>query len=90
MFWLPHGVLGWGWFAMGLGTLVFWALLIAVGALLYRTLHRGSGQWQAHGDTGRPFPEQLLAERFARGEIDEDEYRRRLDILRQASRGSQR
>ena len=27
-------------------------------------------------------PEQLLAERFARGEIDEEEYRRRLQVLR--------
>ena len=26
-------------------------------------------------------PEQVLGERFARGEIDEDEYRRRLDVL---------
>ena len=27
-------------------------------------------------------PEQILAERFARGEIEEDEYRRRRDALR--------
>jgi hypothetical protein len=27
-------------------------------------------------------PERLLAERFARGEIDEEEYRRRLAVLR--------
>ena len=26
-------------------------------------------------------PEEILAQRYARGEIDEDEYRRRLDIL---------
>jgi putative membrane protein len=26
--------------------------------------------------------EGMLAERFARGEIDEDEYRRRLEVLR--------
>ncbi|WP_037972432.1 SHOCT domain-containing protein [Streptomyces sp. NRRL WC-3742] len=31
-----------------------------------------------------PAPEQVLAERFARGEIDEEEYRRRLDVLRSA------
>ncbi|HET6503526.1 MAG TPA: SHOCT domain-containing protein [Amycolatopsis sp.] len=33
----------------------------------------------------RPTPEQLLAERFARGEIDEEEYRHALDILRHHS-----
>jgi putative membrane protein len=32
------------------------------------------------GET-QPTPEQLLAERFARGEIDEEEYWRRLDTL---------
>ncbi|WP_316525904.1 SHOCT domain-containing protein [Kitasatospora brasiliensis] len=30
-------------------------------------------------------PEQLLAERFARGEIDAEEYRHRLDTLRSAN-----
>ncbi|MFF0791619.1 SHOCT domain-containing protein [Streptomyces spiralis] len=89
MFWFPHGAPGWGWFAMSLGMLLFWVLLIAVAVLLFRALNRGAGpSSQAHGGTGRPAPEQLLAERFARGEIDEDEYRRRLDVLRQGSGGS--
>jgi Short C-terminal domain len=30
-------------------------------------------------------PEELLAARFARGEIDEDEYQRRLAVLRETS-----
>ncbi|WP_306189752.1 MULTISPECIES: SHOCT domain-containing protein [unclassified Streptomyces] len=85
MFWFPHGAPGWGWFAMSLGMLLFWVLLIAVAVLLFRALNRGAGQPGAHGGTGRPTAERLLAERFARGEIDEDEYRRRLDVLRQGS-----
>jgi putative membrane protein len=32
-------------------------------------------------DRGRSSPEKLLAERFARGEIDADEYSRRRDVL---------
>jgi len=32
-----------------------------------------------------PAPEQILAERYARGEIDEDEFRRRLAVLRGAA-----
>ncbi|GHE68920.1 hypothetical protein GCM10014715_23400 [Streptomyces spiralis] len=88
MFWFPHGAPGWGWFAMSLGMLLFWVLLIVVVVLLFRALNRGTGQSRAQGGTGRPVPEQLLAERFARGEIDEDEYRRRLDVLRQGSGGS--
>nr|WP_306660137.1 SHOCT domain-containing protein [Streptomyces polyasparticus] len=34
----------------------------------------------------RPVPEQPLAERHARGEIDEDEYRRHLAVLHSAGR----
>jgi putative membrane protein len=36
--------------------------------------------------TTRFTPEQLLAERFARGEIDEQEYHHRVDVLRGGSR----
>jgi putative membrane protein len=40
---------------------------------------------QAGTRTGhRPTPEQVLADRFARGEIDEDEYTRRLQVLNAA------
>jgi putative membrane protein len=70
---------GWDWFMMSIGTLLFWAVLITVGVLLYRTLGRGSDR--PHPPVGAS-PEQLLAERFARGEIDEEEYRRRLAVLR--------
>ncbi|MGV9351672.1 SHOCT domain-containing protein [Streptomyces spiralis] len=90
MFWFPPAGPGWGWFVMGLGTLVFWALLIAVGVLLFRTLNRGAGQSPAHGDTERPSPQRLLAERFARGVIDEDEYQRPLSVLEQGFRRSGR
>ena len=39
-----------------------------------------------HGPVlGRATPEELLAERFARGEIDEQEYRLRLDTLHDRS-----
>lgn len=40
-----------------------------------REQERGQGREQAR-------PEDLLAERFARGEIDEEEYQRRLAVLR--------
>lgn len=83
MFWYGHGITGWGWFAMSVGTLVFWALVITVVALLFRALVTAGRD--AGGRTVAPpdwrTPEQLLAERFARGEIDEDEYRRRLEVL---------
>lgn len=67
---------GWGWFAMSLGTVVFWGLVITAIVLLVRYLHTGPSS------QATKTPEQMLAERFARGEIDETEYRNRLAALR--------
>lgn len=74
MFWSGHDLTGWGWVAATVGMVVFWGLLIALAVVIVRGVNR-----QADGP--RPSPERLLAERFARGEIDEDEYRRRLATL---------
>ncbi|MFB6871542.1 SHOCT domain-containing protein [Streptomyces sp. NPDC056323] len=79
MFWFDHGVGGWGWFAMSASMILFWALIIIAAVLLFRSLGRTSEHTHS---PARPSPEQLLAERFARGEIDEDEYQRRLTALR--------
>ena len=78
MYWTDNDVTGWGWAAMTVGMLLFWVLVVAGGVLLFRALDRSSDRSAA---PARPTPEQLLAERFARGEIDEDEYRRRLATL---------
>ncbi|NUT49036.1 MAG: SHOCT domain-containing protein [Saccharothrix sp.] len=80
MFWSDHNVSGWGWFVMSLGMIAFWAVVITFAVLLFRALSQ-TGQPPARS-TSAPGPELQLAERFARGEIDEDEYRRRLAVLR--------
>ena len=62
---------GWGaWVAMTVMMLAFWALVI----WLVVTLMRG-GERRLDGES-------ILAERFARGDIDEDEYSRRRELLR--------
>jgi putative membrane protein len=66
---------GWGWFAMSLSAVVFWGLVITAIVLLVRYLHAGSPSQPPET------PEQILAERFARGDIDESEYRDRLAAL---------
>ncbi|MFF4350049.1 SHOCT domain-containing protein [Streptomyces sp. NPDC001530] len=83
MYWYHDGMTGWGWFAMSLSAIVFWALLVGAGILLFRALNRAQKEPHTPGAVGSP--EQVLAERFARGEIDEDEYRRRLAVLREDS-----
>ncbi|MFE6828490.1 SHOCT domain-containing protein [Streptomyces sp. NPDC057690] len=83
MFWYGHDPSGWGWFVMSVGMIFFWAVLIALGVLLFRALSRPPDAGATTGPAQHePVAERLLAERFARGEIEEDEYRRRLTVLR--------
>jgi len=85
--WMWHDGWGWGsWVLMSLVMVVFWALLITAVVLAVRYL-AGGGSQQNRPSTG-PTPaggraEDVLAERYARGEIDDDEYRRRLTLLRE-------
>lgn len=79
MLWHSHDLSAWGWAGMTLGMVAFWALLVAAVVWLVRGLDRrrvGSPSAQ------RPGPEQVLAERFAHGEIDEQEFHDRLAALR--------
>ncbi|WP_285580042.1 SHOCT domain-containing protein [Actinoallomurus iriomotensis] len=70
----------WGYGFMTISVVLFWAVLILGVVALVRYLGR-SGQRDGTS-SARPTPEQLLAERFARGEIDAEEYRERLHTLR--------
>jgi putative membrane protein len=80
MYWYGHEMGGWAYPLTLIGMAVFWAAVIYGIVALVR--HTGWNRRQA-GDPGQaPAAERLLAERFARGEIDEDEYRRRLATLR--------
>ncbi|GAA2796278.1 hypothetical protein GCM10010441_21880 [Kitasatospora paracochleata] len=81
MYWNDHGMSGWGIGLMTLTVLVFWALLVAGAVALFRHFARTPPP-DGPVDPGRPDPEQLLADRLARGEIEPDEYRTRLDALR--------
>jgi putative membrane protein len=86
MYWYGDHMNGWGYALMALSMVIFWALIIIGIVALVRYLTR-SGQPTATPPAHRPTPEQLLAERFAHGEIDQDEYRRSLDTLRTVAPG---
>jgi putative membrane protein len=80
MFWYDHDMGWWGYAGMGIGMVLFWALLIAgiVGLVI-----SASGGWRTgHYPLAAQSPEQILAARFARGEISEAEYRERLALMR--------
>jgi putative membrane protein len=80
MYWYGSGMSGWGYALMTVSVVLFWGAVIFGIVMLVRYF----------GRSGRPpveprppqSPERLLAERFARGEIDEEEYRQRLAVLR--------
>ena len=55
--------------------------LVIVGGLIPFVAYGVAGVWK-HWKVTRPVdPKAILAERFARGEIDDDEYARRLSLL---------
>lgn len=64
--------------SMGWWMVLWWAAGITVLVLLVR-LVAGAGGFSPRGDET---PEQILKRRYAKGEIEREEYQRRLDDLR--------
>lgn len=83
MFWNGN-MGGWGYALMVISFVLFWGAVIAGIVLLARALGPAS-QGRNNGLHSR-YAEDLLAERYARGEIDETEYIARLDVLRRGPR----
>jgi putative membrane protein len=69
---------GWSMALWGLSSVAIWGLLVVgvVALLWYGTGSGGSAQASPPASA-----QELLAQRYARGEIDEDEYTRRLRVL---------
>ncbi|MFL6139026.1 MAG: SHOCT domain-containing protein [Frankiaceae bacterium] len=86
LWWWGHG-LGWGiWFGMSVLSLLFWVAVVWLVVTLIRNSSRTGGAPPAPPapPAGRR-AEDVLAERFARGEIDEAEYHDRLRVLRETA-----
>ena len=74
-----HGTAWWGWPLMSLGMVAFWGgMIFLVWYVVTRVAPRAEGSARATSS------ERVLDERFARGEIDVDEYRTRRDVLHAA------
>lgn len=74
-----HGGMGWGgWLAVSLTLVLSSGAIVALVAWAVRNFRSTPGDTEA-----KPFrTDDILAERFARGEIDEDEFTRRRELLR--------
>ena len=80
--WGPGMMWGWGWSGMIFGPLfmiLMFAVVITVAVLLVRWT---GGPWQPpHPPPAGRTPLDILKERFARGEIDKDEFEERRRVL---------
>lgn len=75
-----HDGMGWGgWLVMALSMAVFWALVAFAVVAIFR-----SSRVERTGP-GKETTLDILDQRFARGEIDENEYHARADVLRSAA-----
>jgi putative membrane protein len=73
-----HDGAGWGgWLVMTIAMLAFWALVVVAVVVLFRGSKSSGQESSPHQD-----PMDILNQRFARGEIDEDEYHARSAVLR--------
>jgi putative membrane protein len=77
MYW-GAGMGPWGYVLMSVTTLVFLGLVIAIAVILVRSV---GGVRPTIGAAPAPDAWKVLATRYARGEIDEAEFQRRLTVL---------
>lgn len=70
-----------GWIGMSLMMILFWGGIIALVVWAIRAT-RVDRSWSPPRERA-PDTDDLLAERFARGDIDEEEFTRRREVLHQ-------
>ena len=83
MDWYGNGMDNGDWVAMVAAMTIFWGLVILVGVMIFRG--RGGGRNSGSGTQDRG-PLEILDERFARGEVDRQEYEVRKAVLRGGTR----
>ncbi len=76
--WQDQGFGGGGWFAMVVMMVLFWGLLAV--AVVYIVRHFSHPHQASAPATNSAI--ETLKMRFAKGEMDEEEFKRRLDLLK--------
>jgi putative membrane protein len=75
---------GWWWLPMIIMMIAFWGGLIWIGVTLLKRNHTqqlGTPTAPPTASNSKPTAQDILAERLARGEIEPDDYRQRLEAL---------
>lgn len=85
MFWYGNEFGGWGYALMTISIVLFWGLVIFGIVAVMRSSARG-GQRSTPVAAPRQTPEEVLDERFALGQINEQELRQRRDALHDKTR----
>ncbi len=74
---------GYGWFFPGLVCLGFFVIFwLFVAFIVWGRWRWWDHRYGHHHWTGERSAEDILADRFVRGEIDEEEYNKRLEVIR--------
>ena len=74
------GGMGWGdWIVMTVAMVAFWTLVVFAIVWIFRGTSQSNGPRDRSADRD---PLEILRERFARGEIGEDEFQARSEVLR--------
>ena len=80
--WMNYEGYGMGWHGLGwLGMAFFWLILILLVLAVVKYLKRGRGSNAPDGEK-KPDALAVLEERYARGEIDREEYLQKRDDLK--------
>jgi putative membrane protein len=88
MWWGDRGWDAGDWLAMSLMMVAFWGLLVALVVWLVRSSRTEPTLPSGDARALTPSADEVLDERFARGEIDEDEFTRRRQVLHASIGGS--
>jgi putative membrane protein len=89
MMWWNHN--GWGlgdWLTMSAMMVLVWGLLVALAVWLVRASRKEHTAPEPQRAPANRSADLMLAERFARGEIDEDEFAHRRAVLHSADGSS--
>jgi putative membrane protein len=81
--WNNQGMGGDWWVLMMIAMVVFWAIFVI--GIVYMVRHYGPRRGEAPPTSSTTSAIDILKERFARGELTEEEYTRRRKILEEGS-----